>query len=187
MGRIGVLISGSGTNLQAVIDACDTGEIAGEVGVVISTHPEAYGLERAKKHDIPSFFIKNDEDVLSLLREHNIDLVVLAGYLRKITREVIDAYPGCILNIHPSLIPAFSGAGFYGMSVHEAALERGVKVSGATVHEVTEGLDEGPILYQETVPVYKEDKPEDLQQRILEVEHRILVQAVADKIRECSK
>lgn len=187
MGRIGVFISGSGTNLQAVLEACETDEIAGKVVLVLSNNEEAYGLERAKNHGVPTAVLEHDQDILSLLQEHEVNLVVLAGYLSKISSEVINNYPGCILNVHPSLIPAFSGQGFYGMHVHEAAIERGVKVSGATVHEVTEGLDEGPILYQEPVPVHKNDRPEDLQKRVLQVEHRILVKAVADKVKECSK
>ncbi len=187
MGRIGVLISGSGTNLQAVLEACETGIIPGEVVLVLSSDEEAYGLERAENHNVQAAVIKDDEEILSALQEQQVDLVVLAGYLRKLGNEVITSYSGCVINIHPSLIPAFSGPGFYGLRVHEAAIERGVKLSGATVHEVTAGLDEGPILQQEAVPVYPGDSPEDLQKRILEVEHRILVKAVADKVKECSK
>lgn len=178
MARIGILISGSGTNLQAIIDACETGQINGQVSLVISNKDEVYGLKRAENHNIPHHVSRDSEQILTLLDEAQIDLVVLAGYLRKIPKEMIDRYPNRIVNVHPSLIPAFAGKGFYGLKVHEAAIQRGVKVSGATVHLVNEDLDAGPILEQEAVGVLPDDTPEDLQSRVLEVEHRLLVQAI---------
>ncbi len=178
MGRIGVLISGGGTNLQAIIDACATGVIVGEVVAVISNKPDVYGLERAKKHDIPAHVTQDAQEKMAILDEAEVDLVVLAGYIRKIPAAMIERYPNRIVNVHPSLIPAFAGKGFYGLKVHEAAIARGVKVSGATVHLVNEDLDAGPILEQETVPVLADDTPETLQQRILTLEHQLLVRAI---------
>ena len=178
MRRLAVLISGGGTNLQAIIDACEKEKISGEVAVVLSNKEDVYGLERAKKQHIPHYVARDNQEILDILEKKKVDLVVLAGYLKKIPKEMIDRYPNKIVNIHPSLIPAFAGKGFYGIKVHEAAIKRGVKVSGATVHLVNEDLDAGPILEQEVVPVLKSDKPEDLQQRVLKVEHRLLVQAI---------
>lgn len=178
MGKIGVMISGGGTNLQAIIDACESGEISGQVEIVISNKEGVFGLERANNHDIPSFVTRDSNEILDLLEDFEIDLVVLAGYIRQIPKEMIERYPNKIVNVHPSLIPSFAGKGFYGLKVHEAAIERGVKLSGATVHLVNEDLDAGPILEQEAVAVLPDDTPKTLQQRILEVEHRILVQAI---------
>ena len=178
MSRIGVLISGGGTNLQAIIDACDKKAILGQVAVVLSNKEGVYGLERAQNHEIPHYVTRDNEQILEILEKEKVDLVVLAGYLRKSPREMIDRYPNKIVNVHPSLIPAFAGKGFYGLKVHEAAIKRGVKFSGATVHLVNEDLDAGPILEQEVVPVLPSDTPEDLQGRVLKVEHRLLVQAI---------
>ena len=178
MNRIGVLISGGGTNLQAIIDACETGKISGQVALVLSNKDGVYGLERAKKHNIPYYVSKNNQETLHILEKENLDLVVLAGYIRKIPKEMIEKFPNQIVNVHPSLIPAFSGKGFYGLRVHQAVLKRGVKFSGATVHLVNEDLDAGPILEQEIVPILPTDTSEDLQQRVLKVEHRLLVQAI---------
>lgn len=178
MGKIGVMISGGGTNLQAIIDACEAGEISGKVEVVISNKDGVYGLVRAKNHGIPSFVTRDPQVILDILADCEINLVVLAGYIRKIPKAMIDRYPNRIVNVHPSLIPSFAGKGFYGVKVHEAAIERGVKISGATVHLVNEDLDAGPILEQEAVAVLSDDTPQVLQQRILEVEHRLLVRAI---------
>lgn len=178
MSRIGVLISGGGTNLQAIIDACETGKISGQVAMVLSNNEGVYGLERAKNHNIPHYVSKDNQEILQILEKKNLDLVVLAGYIRKIPKEMIEQFPNRIVNVHPSLIPAFSGKGFYGLKVHKAALKRGVKVSGATVHLVNEDLDAGPILEQEGVPVLPTDTPEELQQRVLKVEHRLLVHTI---------
>lgn len=155
--RIGVLISGNGTNLQALIDHIESGEINGRICVVISDREDAYGLIRAKKHGIDSIFINrkdflNDLDfnkkILEELKERGIQLLVLAGYLRILSLEIIEEYRNRIINIHPSLIPSFCGKGYYGERVHRAVLEYGVKVTGATVHFVDEGADTGPIIFQ---------------------------------------
>ena len=190
MKRIAVLVSGGGTNLQALIDAQARGELTnGQIVAVLSSKEGAYALERAKAAGIPGYvvprkaFSSNQAMTLALvdkLRELNIDLVVLAGFLHILTEEMVQAYPNAILNVHPALIPSFCGAGFYGLHVHEKALEYGVKVSGATVHFVTEEPDGGPIVLQQAVEVREGDTPEVLQKRIMEqAEWKILPQAVA--------
>jgi phosphoribosylglycinamide formyltransferase 1 len=179
--RIAVLVSGGGTNLQTIIDSALTGDINGEIAVVISDRKNAYALERARKHGIKAVYIdKNNcaERLMQELKDMEIELVILAGYLSILGSEIVRAYEGRIINIHPSLIPAFCGKGFYGEKVHKAAVEYGVKVSGATVHFVDEGTDSGPIILQETVPVFVEDTAETLGLRVLEVEHRILTESV---------
>jgi phosphoribosylglycinamide formyltransferase 1 len=179
--RIAVLVSGGGTNLQTIIDSALTGDINGEIAVVISDRKNAYALERARKHGIKAVYIdKNNcaERLMQELKDMEIELVILAGYLSILGSEIVRAYEGQIINIHPSLIPAFCGKGFYGEKVHKAAVEYGVKVSGATVHFVDEGTDSGPIILQETVPVFVEDTAETLGLRVLEVEHRILTESV---------
>lgn len=179
--RIAVLVSGGGTNLQALIDCVQKGGINGEIVIVISDREKAYALERARKHGIKAVYIDRKqcaERLLQVLQEMDVDLVVLAGFLSILDRDFVKAYEGRIINIHPSLIPAFSGKGFYGERVHKAAVEYGVKVSGATVHFVDEGTDSGPIILQEPVPVYVEDTAETLAARVLEVEHRLLPEAV---------
>lgn len=179
--RIAVLVSGGGTNLQTLIDAVETGDINGEIALVISDRENAYALERARKHGIKAVYIDREECAERLLEElqaMSIELVVLAGYLTILDRKLVKAYEGRIINIHPSLIPAFCGRGFYGDKVHKAAIEYGVKVSGATVHFVDEGTDSGPIILQEPVQVLEEDTPEVLAKRVLEVEHRLLPEAV---------
>jgi len=179
--RIAVLVSGGGTNLQTIIDAVSAGNINGEIAVVISDRENAYALERAKKFGIKAVYIDRKncaERLMDELQNMNTELVILAGYLTILDRELVRAYEGRIINIHPSLIPAFCGKGFYGEKVHKAAVEYGVKVSGATVHFVDEGTDSGPIILQESVPVFAEDTAETLDARVLEVEHRILTEAV---------
>ena len=176
--RIAVLVSGGGTNLQALIDAQHRGELGGgEIKAVISTKEGAYALERAAKAGIPGYVLprKDFESVpqmtaalVKMLRELEIDLVVLAGCMTIFTEELIKAYPNAIMNVHPALIPSFCGKGYYGLRVHEEALKYGVKVSGATVHFVTEECDGGPIIAQEPVPVLPGDTPEILQKRIME-------------------
>lgn len=176
-----VLVSGGGTNLQTIIDAVATGDISGEITVVISDREDAYALERAKKNGIKAVYIERKncaERLMNELQNMEIELVILAGYLTILDREIVRAYEGRIINIHPSLIPAFCGKGFYGEKVHKAAVEYGVKVSGATVHFVDEGTDSGPIILQESVPVFPEDTAEILAARVLEAEHRILTVAV---------
>lgn len=187
--RVAVLVSGGGTNLQAIIDAIESGKITNtELVGVISNNKNAYALERAKKHGIPAECIspKNFEIraefnrvLLEKLNELQADLVVLAGFLVVIPEEMIRVYRNRIINIHPSLIPAFCGTGYYGLKVHEAALARGVKIVGATVHFVDEGTDTGPIILQKAVEVEEEDTPKILQQRVMEqAEWKILPQAI---------
>lgn len=186
--RIGVLISGGGTNLQALIDACEKGEINGEIAVVLSNKEDAFGLERARRAGIRAEYVKwlgmapeeYDEKLAAILKDEGVQLVVLAGWLRVLTRHFIEHFNNRIINIHPSLIPSFCGKGYYGEKVHQAVLKAGVKVTGATIHMVDEGTDTGPILFQEAVGVLPEDTVETLQKRVLEVEHRLLVKAVAD-------
>lgn len=190
MVRIAVLVSGGGTNLQALIDAQGRGEIPdGEIAAVISSSPDAFALERAKKASIPGYvidrkaFASNQAMTVALtqqLKELDIGLVVLAGFMYILTPELIDAYPNAILNVHPALIPSFCGEGFYGLHVHEAALAYGVKVTGATVHFVSEDCDGGPIVLQQAVPIEEGDTAEMLQRRVMEqAEWKILPRAVA--------
>lgn len=182
--RIGVLVSGGGTNLQSIIDAIEVGTLKSQIVCVISNKEAAYGLERARKHQIPAYFINPkeegyDEKLLIRLKDEEVDLVVLAGYLRILNKELIEAYIGRIINIHPSLLPKFGGKGFYGIHVHEAVLAAGEKESGATVHYVDAGVDTGKIILQRKLQVMSEDTPETLQKRILEqIEHKILVEAI---------
>ncbi len=179
--KIAVFISGGGSNLQALINGVH--QKYGEIAVVLSSSPNAYGLTRAKENGIKaiSLEIKDpscDEKVLNLLKESNIDFIVLAGYLKIISQKLVQLYPGKIINIHPSLIPSFCGAEHYGLKVHEKAIDYGVKVSGATVHFVDEGTDTGPIIMQKTVCVDEGETPETLQKKVLEVEHEILCSSV---------
>ncbi len=179
--RIAVLVSGGGTNLQRLIDSVEKGGINGEIVLVISDRENAYALERAKEHGIKAVYIDRKhcaDRILHELQGMAIELVVLAGFLSILDIEIVKAYEGRIINIHPSLIPSFSGKGFYGEKVHKAAVEYGVKLSGATVHFVDEGTDSGPIILQEAVPVYDEDTAESLAERVLEVEHRLMPEAV---------
>lgn len=180
--KLGVLISGGGTNLQAIIDACQQQVLDAEIAIVISSDATAYGLERARLAGIKTLTSRLEGDITSALQSAQVDYVILAGYLRKIGPELLAAYPTQILNIHPSLIPAFSGKGFYGLKVHEAVIKRGVKITGATTHLVNAELDEGPIIRQEVVHVLPEDTPESLQQRVLEIEHHILIESIKDLI-----
>ena len=176
--KIAVLVSGGGTNLQALIDAQLRGELGGgEIAAVISTKAGAYALERAAKVNIPGYVLPRKDfesvpamtaELVKMLRELEIDLVVLAGCMTIFTEELIKAYPNAIMNVHPALIPSFCGKGYYGLRVHEEAIKYGVKVSGATVHFVTEECDGGPIIAQEPVPVLPGDTPEVLQRRIME-------------------
>ena len=190
MVRIAVLVSGGGTNLQALIDAQGRGEIPdGQIAAVISSSPDAFALERAKKAGIPGYvinrkaFASNQAMTVALtqqLKELDIGLVVLAGFMYILTPELIDAYPNAILNVHPALIPSFCGEGFYGLHGHEAALAYGVKVTGATVHFVSEDCDGGPIVLQQAVPIEEGDTAEILQRRVMEqAEWKILPRAVA--------
>lgn len=176
--NVAILVSGGGTNLQAIIDAKQNGRITnGNLALVLSSKPNVYALQRAKSANIPTAVVvrKNyttsagfDDAILSTLKEHDIDVIVLAGFLSILGKPVIDAYPQKIINVHPSLIPSFCGEGFYGLHVHEAALAKGVKVTGATVHFVNEIPDGGKIILQKAVAVLPNDTPETLQKRVME-------------------
>ncbi len=175
--KIAVLVSGGGSNLQAIIDSQDT--INGKVELVVSNRKNAYGLERAKLAGIQTAVIsKDDTSLIALLQENNIDLVVLAGYLAILSDEFIQAFNNRIINIHPSLLPSFCGHGAYGIHVHEMALARGVKVTGATVHFVSEIVDGGPIILQEACDISDLEDASSIQQRVLKIEHKLLPKAV---------
>lgn len=189
--RVGVLVSGGGTNLQAIIDAVNYGDITNaSLEVVISNKKDAYALTRAADNGIKSecVCIKDYETrdefnkaLIETIDSYNLDLIVLAGFLVVLPPELIAKYRNKIINVHPSLIPSFCGNGFYGLKVHEKALERGVKVTGATVHYVDEGTDTGPIIYQKAVEILPDDTPEVLQKRVMEqAEWKILPQAIDD-------
>ena len=188
--NIAVLVSGGGTNLQALIDAQNRGEIInGRITCVISSKPGVYALERAEKANIPSAVIARSEypDIRSYtaaitkeLLNRKADLVVYAGFMTILDEQIVKAFPGKMMNVHPALIPSFCGKGFYGLHVHEAALEKGVKLTGATAHFVTEECDGGPIILQKAVPVLNGDTPESLQKRVMqECEWKILPEAVS--------
>ena len=190
--RIAVLVSGGGTNLQAILDAGARGEIPdGEVVVVISDRAGAYALERAAKAEIPGLEINKkacggqapfEEKLIATLEENRIDLIVLAGFLSILTENFTARYPRRIINVHPSLIPSFCGAGFYGLKVHEAALARGVKVTGATVHFVNEIPDGGEIIAQKAVEIRDGDTPEILQRRVMEQAEWIILPQSVEKV-----
>ena len=181
MPRVGVLISGRGSNLQALIEAQGRGELGGEIAIVVSNVETAAGLGRAREAGIPTAVRDHrgrkreeyDADLVSVLREHGVDLVCLAGFMRLLSPVFVRAFPGRVLNIHPALLPAFPG-----LDAQRQALEHGVKVSGASVHLVDEGLDSGPIVAQEAVPVRSDDTVDSLAARILEAEHRLYPCAV---------
>ena len=179
MVKIGVLISGGGTNLQAIIDGCKNKSINGEVKVVISNKAEAYGLERAKKNNIKAICEKEEDRIIQILKENEVELVILAGYLKIVSPKLVDAYRNKIINIHPSLIPAFCGKGYYGEKVHQGVIDYGAKVTGATVHFVDEGADTGPIIMQKIVEVKQDDDAKKLAARVLGVEHEILTKSIS--------
>lgn len=190
--KVVVCVSGGGTNLQAILDAVENGKITNtKVIAVISNNPGAYALERAQKAGVAGICMspKEYEDraaynhaLTEKMKELAPDLIVLAGFLVKIPEEMVAAFSNRIVNIHPSLIPSFCGVGFYGLKVHEEALRRGVKVTGATVHFVNEGMDEGPIIAQKSVAVLDDDTPKSLQQRVMEEAEWILLPAAIDDI-----
>lgn len=196
--KIAVLVSGGGTNLQALIDASNSGIIKnGELALVISNNPGAYALTRAQMANIPAVIVTKkeygsqeafEEKMLEVLAEYKIDMIVLAGFMNILTSKFIKAYEDRIINVHPSLIPSFCGKGFYGLRVHEAALEYGVKVTGATVHFVNEVPDGGKIILQKSVSIKKDETPESLQQRVMrQAEWQILPRAaelVAKQLRD---
>lgn len=190
--RVGVMVSGGGTNLQAILDAIDSKKIRNATVVaVISNNRNAYALERARNHGIEAVCVSPkdyetraqfNEALLAKVDEYRLDLIVLAGFLVAIPAAMIQKYPNRIINIHPSLIPSFCGVGYYGLKVHEAALKRGVKITGATVHFVDEGTDTGPILLQKAVEVKPGDTPEILQRRVMEEAEWVLLPKAIDMI-----
>ena len=177
--KVAVFVSGGGTNLQAILDSRGRIIKNADICLVASNNKDAYALERAKKHDIETFIIEDEQRLVEKLKSLEIDFIVLAGYLRILSEDFCKLYSNRIINVHPSLIPSFCGKGFYGIKVHEKALEYGVKVSGATVHFVNEIPDGGKIIDQKAVRVHEGDTAEDLQKRVMaEAEHIILPQAV---------
>ena len=190
--RVGVMVSGGGTNLQAILDAVEEGRITNaEIEVVISNNPGAYALERARNRGIeavcmsPKDYETRDDfnrAFLEKVDEYHLDLIVLAGFLVKIPETMVEKYEHRIINIHPSLIPSFCGVGYYGLKVHEAALARGVKVTGATVHYVDGGMDTGPIILQKAVEVQENDTPELLQRRVMEQAEWVILPKAIDMI-----
>ena len=189
--RIAVLVSGGGTNLEALLKAQESGGIPhGEIVLVLSSAPGAYALERAKNHQVPGFAVPRkgagqdefEAALLQKLAEHEIDMIVLAGFLSILSPEFIRRWPDRILNVHPSLIPAFCGKGYYGLKVHEGVLERGAKVTGATVHFVDAIPDGGRILLQQAVEVLPGDTPEILQRRVMERAEWVLLPRAAEMI-----
>ena len=190
--RVGVLVSGGGTNLQAILDAMDSGRIKNvQVEVVISNNAGAYALERARAKGIESLCVSPksfasreafNEALLETVDRYSLDLIVLAGFLVTIPPAMIQKYRNRVINVHPSLIPSFCGVGYYGLKVHEAALARGVKVTGATVHFVDEGVDSGPILLQRAVDVLPGDDPKTLQRRVMEQAEWVLLPQAAEQL-----
>ena len=193
MKNIAVFVSGGGTDLQSIIDAVQEGSLKVNISLVIGSKAGIYALERAKSVGIPvHVFCKNDyenlsamyEDVIFLLKLSKIDYIVLAGYLSILSPNIINAFEGRIINVHPALLPKFGGKGYYGMRVHEAVIASGEKISGATVHYVDEGTDTGKIISQGIVPVFPDDTPETLQKRVLELEHKLLPQTLAELLND---
>lgn len=183
--KIAVLLSGGGTNLQSLID--NIGDINAKIDIVISNRKAAYGLERAKLNNIDTLYLNQkdyksveafNDEIINELTARDIDLVVLVGYLKILSKRFIETYKNRIINVHPSLIPSFCGDGFYGLRVHEEAINYGVKISGATVHFVTEDTDAGPIILQDSVRVEDNDTAESLQKKVLQIEHKLLPKAV---------
>lgn len=178
--RIAVLCSGGGTNLQSLIDADKAGALGAEISLVIASKPDIYALQRATDNDYPAVVLPRGErgEIAGILNKNRIDLAVCAGWLVILDRDFFTEFNGDTINIHPALLPKYGGLGFYGIRVHEAVLAAGEKVSGATVHYVTEQVDAGPIILQKTVPVYAHDTPETLQERVMTAEREILPNAV---------
>jgi len=191
--NLAILISGSGSNMQAIIDAIENGAINAKISVVISSNDIAFGLQRAKNHNIKTHITSlkefgsaqaRDKKILEILKPLNIDYVILAGYLGIITSEFIAQYKDKIINIHPSLLPKFGGSGMHGQNVHKAVIAAGEKVSGATVHLVDDGIDTGRILAQDSLDILPTDTPESLAKRILDnIEHKLLVKTLGEVCR----
>ncbi len=185
--KLGVLVSGNGTNLQAIIDKSEIGEIPAKVVVVISNTEEAYALHRAKRHAIPAFVVKPkdfpdkrsyEQKMIEILEDYDVGLIVLAGFMKILSPHFIETFRNKIINIHPSLIPAFCGKEFYGMKVHRAVIDYGVKLTGATVHFVDENVDSGPIILQKAVEVEDDDTAETVALKVHQIEHQILPEAI---------
>lgn len=196
--KLVVMVSGGGTNLQAIIDACADGHIGAHITGVVSSKPGVYALERADKAGIPTAVInkkdyndqtEHDAALISTIENFGGQAVILAGYMSILGRDIVGRYP--IVNVHPALIPSFCGKGYYGKHVHQAVLDYGAKLSGATVHFVDEGTDTGPIIMQKSVPVMQDDTAETLAARVLQAEHEILVKSVAllcdDRLKLCGR
>lgn len=181
--KTAILVSGGGTNLQAIIDAIKTKKIThASISLVASANPDCFALKRAKNNDIETFVFSSEEELIDKLRKKNIDLIVLAGFLKILSPNFISNYKNRIINIHPSLIPSFSGKGCYGLHVHEKALDYGVKVTGATVHFVNEIPDGGKIIFQKAVEVMEGDTPETLQKRVMKKAEHILLPKAVEKV-----
>ncbi|MGI6101270.1 MAG: phosphoribosylglycinamide formyltransferase [Bacillota bacterium] len=185
--RIGALVSGSGSNLQAIIDAVESGRVNGELVVVISSNRKAYALERSRNHGIPTEVVLYEDcsdrssfsrTIAETLKRYRVDLACLAGFTRILDPLFFELFHGDVMNIHPALLPAFGGKGMYGRRVHEAVIQSGARFSGATVHFVTEECDVGPIIIQDVVPVDDDDSPDTLAAKVLQVEHAIYPKAV---------
>ncbi len=184
--RIAVLASGSGTDLQSILDACDSGHIKGRVVLVLSNNSDAYALERGRDHGAEPMCIdhhgmtreEHERELANIIDKYDIDLIVLAGYLRMFSSYFVEKYKNMIINIHPGLLPKYGGKGMHGLKVHQAVLDAGDEESGCSVHIVTEGIDEGPVIAQMKVPVMPDDTPETLQERVLETEHELLPKVV---------
>ncbi|SKC53968.1 phosphoribosylglycinamide formyltransferase [Maledivibacter halophilus] len=181
--KIAVLVSGRGSNLQTIIDNIEKGNINGKIEIVISSKKNSYALERAANHNIEGMYIgkknypdidKRNNKIIEILQERKIDLIILAGYMSILSEKLVKLYRNRIINIHPSLIPSFCGKGFYGFKVHEAVLEYGVKLTGATVHFVDEGTDTGPVILQKAVNVDSDDTVDTLSKKVLKIEHELL-------------
>ncbi|WP_198407760.1 phosphoribosylglycinamide formyltransferase [Thermotoga profunda] len=185
--KVGILASGNGTNLQTIIDKSEKKELPVRVVVVISDKPDAYALQRASKHSIPTFVVKPrdfadkvsyEQKMIDILKSHDVELVVLAGFMKILSPHFIGAFRNRIINIHPSLIPAFCGKDFYGMKVHQAVIDSGVKITGATVHFVDENVDAGPIIIQKAIEVKDNDTAETVALKVHQIEHQILPEAI---------
>ena len=185
--KIAFLSSHGGTNMQAIINACKEGKLAGEPCVVISNNPDSVALVRAKNEGIPRYYRSQkthpdldelDSEILNILREHSVNIIVLVGYMKKIGPKVLEGYKGRILNIHPALLPKYGGIGMYGAKVHEAVIANKEKVTGVTVHIIDEEYDNGPIINQCEVPVYDDDNTDTLSKRVLKKEHEIFIETL---------
>ena len=183
--NIAVMVSGGGTNLQALIDAQNNGIIRdGKITLVVSSSPTAYALTRAEENGIEGLVCNDEEELVRIMEEHQISLIVLAGYMTILSEHFVKRYPERIINVHPALIPSFCGKGFYGLRVHEAALNYGVKITGATVHYVNEIPDGGKIILQKAVEIHEDDTPKTLQKRVMEEAEWVILPQAAQLVCE---